>query len=279
MKKLQKTLLSLLTIPTVILSSCGLNSSTNNSTTTETSSTNDEIVVIPAETPSAPVLATPETDITEEISEETIETSPVAEPETVAAPVPTPAPPAPVTPTPAPTPAVVETEEKKEAEKVTTDTKEEEVTATPDTSDSSTEAKTEESNESAVEADTSSDTSTEEASTEEVKAEETVTEEVASNTYKNGSYTQSGSYGSPAGSESISVTLSIADDTVSSVSVSPNATHAVSKKFQDKFAGGISGQVVGKKLSELGSIGAVNGSSLTGGGFNSAIASIKNSAK
>ncbi|MBT4936833.1 hypothetical protein HON22_02850 [Candidatus Peregrinibacteria bacterium] len=272
MKKLQKTLLSLLTIPTVILSSCGINSSTNNSEPSDRSSVNNEIIVVPAETPEAPVLASPEANTSEETSESINETAAVTEPETATIPVPTPTPPAPVTPTP-----VVEAVEKKEAEKVTTDTKEEEVTETPDTSDNSTETKTEEST-----AESSTDTSinTEEINTEKVEAvEETPAEEVTSNSYKNGSYTQSGSYASPAGSESISVTLSISDDTVSSVSVNPNATHEVSKKFQGKFASGISTQVVGKKLSELGSIGAVNGSSLTGGGFNTAIASIKSSAK
>ena len=97
--------------------------------------------------------------------------------------------------------------------------------------------------------------------------------------YLDGNYSQVGSYNSPAGPETVSVNLSVAGDVVTGVTVTPNATHDTSKKFQGLFAQAISGQVVGKKLDEIGAFSAVNGSSLTPGAFNSALAGIKAKAK
>lgn len=96
--------------------------------------------------------------------------------------------------------------------------------------------------------------------------------------YKDGTYTASGSYTSPAGSESVDVSLTIANDTVTSVTVTPKATDSESQRYQSKFASGIAGVVVGKKIDAL-SVTKVNGSSLTGGGFNKAVATIKTQAK
>ena len=96
-----------------------------------------------------------------------------------------------------------------------------------------------------------------------------------SSVYEDGTYTASGSYASPAGPESIAVTLTIKNDVVSSVSVSSPSANPTSKNFQTVFASGISGQVVGKSLDEIGGYSSVNGSSLTPNGFDSALASIK----
>lgn len=93
--------------------------------------------------------------------------------------------------------------------------------------------------------------------------------------YKDGSYSQSGSYQSPAGPELISVSLSVKGDVVTGLTVIPNAQNETSKKFQGLFAAGVNQMVVGKKLSEVGSFGQVNGSSLTPKGFVSALAAIK----
>ncbi len=110
--------------------------------------------------------------------------------------------------------------------------------------------------------------------------EATDVEEVSEVTtmYADGSYSSSGSYQSPAGSESISVTLVVKDDKVSSLSVVSNAVHATSKTYQGKFISGINSLVVGKSIEELGSFSQVNGSSLTPNGFKQALNSIKSQA-
>lgn len=101
--------------------------------------------------------------------------------------------------------------------------------------------------------------------------------ELPETTYTNGSYTANGDYQSPAGPESISITLVIQDDVVKSATVVPQATHDTSLNFQEKFAGGVVMQVVGMDLDEL-NVGNVSGSSLTGDGFNAALASIQSQA-
>lgn len=93
--------------------------------------------------------------------------------------------------------------------------------------------------------------------------------------YKDGTYNQSGSYQSPAGAESVSVSMTVKGDVVTGVTVTPAAQNEVSKQFQGLFAAGINQLVVGKKLSEIGAFGQVNGSSLTPAGFNSAVAAMK----
>lgn len=96
-----------------------------------------------------------------------------------------------------------------------------------------------------------------------------------SSVYEDGTYTASGDYASPAGPESIAVTLTVKNDIVSSVSITKNATNETSINFQGLFAAGISGQVVGKSLDEIGNYSSVNGSSLTPNAFDAALASIK----
>lgn len=96
-----------------------------------------------------------------------------------------------------------------------------------------------------------------------------------SSVYEDGSYTASGSYVSPGGPESIGVTLTIEDDIVTSVNIQKNATLDKSINFQGLFAAGISAQVVGKSLDEIGGYSSVNGSSLTPDGFDQALSLIK----
>jgi hypothetical protein len=96
--------------------------------------------------------------------------------------------------------------------------------------------------------------------------------------YKDGSYTTDGSYTSPAGQESIKVKLTLANGIVTDTEVTSLATNSRSIQFQNRFKSGINEKVVGKKLDDI-SVSEVNGSSLTGNGFNQAIASIKKTAK
>jgi uncharacterized protein with FMN-binding domain len=96
--------------------------------------------------------------------------------------------------------------------------------------------------------------------------------------YKDGSYTADGSYQSPNGTESITVTVTLADDTVTAVDVVSNAESANSKRYQAEFISGIAAEVVGKDIDSL-KVSKVAGSSLTSGGFNAAIDTIKTEAK
>lgn len=96
--------------------------------------------------------------------------------------------------------------------------------------------------------------------------------------YQDGSYTADGSYQSPNGTESITVTVTLADDTVTAVDVVSNAESANSKRYQAEFISGIAAEVVGKDIDSL-KVSKVAGSSLTSGGFNAAIDTIKTEAK
>lgn len=92
--------------------------------------------------------------------------------------------------------------------------------------------------------------------------------------YADGIYTADGSYQTPESVEKISVTVTLQDDVITAVSVSGNPQKRESEEYQSKFIGGISSEVVGKSIDEI-SVSRVAGSSLTSGGFNQAIETIK----
>ncbi len=92
--------------------------------------------------------------------------------------------------------------------------------------------------------------------------------------YKDGTYTQTGTYSSPAGTESVKVTLTIKNDVVTDATFVGGAVNPTSKMMQSQFAAGFKTQVVGKSIDSI-SLTVVNGSSLTPKGFMSALAKIK----
>jgi uncharacterized protein with FMN-binding domain len=92
--------------------------------------------------------------------------------------------------------------------------------------------------------------------------------------YADGTYTESGDYQAPSGTETVTVTVTLADDTVTAVEVTGDATDPQAMLHQKEFIDGIGAVVVGKKLDDL-QVDRVGGSSLTSGGFNAAIAAIK----
>lgn len=96
----------------------------------------------------------------------------------------------------------------------------------------------------------------------------------ASGTYTDGTYTAEGSYSTPGGQESISVEVTVADDAVTAVTVTPEASGGNAERFQTEFASGIADVVVGQDLAGL-SVDKVSGSSLTGDGFNAALDQIR----
>ncbi len=101
---------------------------------------------------------------------------------------------------------------------------------------------------------------------------------VAAHVYKDGTYTATGSYMSPAGSETILVTLTVQDDKIASATVVPQATRPASVNWQNTFVFGYQTLVLGKNIDEV-HLGKVSGASLTPKGFNDALAKIKSDAK
>lgn len=103
------------------------------------------------------------------------------------------------------------------------------------------------------------------------------TDASSSHTYNDGNYTATGKYTTPGGTESISVTITLAGDTISSVSAKGSASRGDSVQYQSKFLSGYESQVVGKDIDSV-SLSRVSGSSLTSNGFNAAIEKIKDEA-
>lgn len=97
--------------------------------------------------------------------------------------------------------------------------------------------------------------------------------------YKDGTYTATGSYRTPEGSEQVTVTLSLKDGVVTDSSTTFAAAQAhESKQYQSQFSSGYKQYVVGKNIDEV-SLSRVSGSSLTPKGFNAALEQIKTQAK
>lgn len=104
----------------------------------------------------------------------------------------------------------------------------------------------------------------------------TMTSTIAS--FKNGVYTVIGNYVSPAGPETIGVTVTLSNGIVTDAVVEPHAIAPISQKLQGEFIAGFKQYVIGKKIDEV-NVGKVSGSSLTPKGFNDAIDKIEAQAK
>jgi uncharacterized protein with FMN-binding domain len=96
-------------------------------------------------------------------------------------------------------------------------------------------------------------------------------------TYADGNYTAEGSYATPESVETIVVTVTLQDDVVTAVEVTGDPQKSESAQYQGEFIGGIADVVVGQEIDSL-SVSRVAGSSLTSGGFNQAIETIKSEA-
>jgi uncharacterized protein with FMN-binding domain len=92
--------------------------------------------------------------------------------------------------------------------------------------------------------------------------------------YTDGTYEASGEYTNPHGQETVDVTITLADDTITAVEVVGHGTDPNTEHYQGEFIKGIEAEVVGKKIDEI-SVDRVGGSSLTSGGFNAAVEEIK----
>jgi len=101
--------------------------------------------------------------------------------------------------------------------------------------------------------------------------------DAAASDYKDGTYTADGSYQTPETVEEISVTLTLADGVVTDVEVTGDPKAPETTRYQSEFIDGIAAEVVGKSIDDL-NVTRVAGSSLTSGGFNTAVESIKEQA-
>ena len=95
--------------------------------------------------------------------------------------------------------------------------------------------------------------------------------------YKNGSFSANGNYRTPGGTETISVSVTLKDDVITSVSVTGNG-RGDSAEYQSMFKSGVSSLTVGKDIDDV-KLSRVSGSSLTSTGFNSALDTIKTEAR
>lgn len=101
---------------------------------------------------------------------------------------------------------------------------------------------------------------------------------VAQATYKDGTYSATGEYRSPAGNDEIEVSLTLKGGVITDATYVGMAKMGKSKDFQAKFGEAYKTAVVGKSIDSL-SLGVTNGSSLTPKGFMDAVAKIKAEAK
>jgi hypothetical protein len=99
-----------------------------------------------------------------------------------------------------------------------------------------------------------------------------------STVYKDGTYGADGSYTSPGGTETLHVSLTISNDIIKSLSVTPVHVDPTAAEYEAKFDAAIGGIVIGRDLANA-NVGAVAGSSLTSIGYNSALATIRAAAK
>jgi uncharacterized protein with FMN-binding domain len=96
--------------------------------------------------------------------------------------------------------------------------------------------------------------------------------------YKDGTYNATGSYESPGGTQSITISVTLKDGVITDSSATEGANDPTAKQHQDEFVGGYKQQIVGKKIDNV-RLSRVSGSSLTSQGFNSAIDQIKRQAQ
>lgn len=108
-------------------------------------------------------------------------------------------------------------------------------------------------------------------------AAEPVTEGPGPGTYADGTYSAVGSYQTPGGDESIGVTVTLESGSVTDIQTEPMPSNPTTELYQGRFSSGIREQIVGRPIDDL-AVDKVSGSSLTSGGFRSAIEQIKNEA-
>lgn len=100
----------------------------------------------------------------------------------------------------------------------------------------------------------------------------------SSSSYKDGTYSATSDYYVPHGSESIKVTLTISNGTITNSSIQNSEYDGESAQYQEAFAGEYKSYVVGKPISSL-QLNYVAGASDTTQGFDDALQQIKTKAQ
>jgi uncharacterized protein with FMN-binding domain len=93
-------------------------------------------------------------------------------------------------------------------------------------------------------------------------------------TYKDGTYTDSETYRTEGGQEGLTVTLTVANNTVSSVSIQQDPSNHESEEYQSIFETSYQSKIVGKALSNL-QLSRISGASDTTNSFNDALDAIR----
>lgn len=96
--------------------------------------------------------------------------------------------------------------------------------------------------------------------------------------YKDGTYSATADYYTPEDTDTIKVTLAVKDGTVTSVTSTTTTSSRESRQYDSAFLNAYKSYVVGKKLSNL-NLDRVSGASLTTGGFNDALDTIRQQAQ
>jgi uncharacterized protein with FMN-binding domain len=104
------------------------------------------------------------------------------------------------------------------------------------------------------------------------------TGEAAASTYQDGTYTATGTYTSPGGTEEVTITLTIADDVITAATAEGGATRPPSSQYQSEFVNNFAALIIGQDIDDV-SLDKVAGSSLTSGGFDAAVETIKTDAQ
>ena len=100
-----------------------------------------------------------------------------------------------------------------------------------------------------------------------------------SSTYKDGTYSVTGSYYSPGGSEEIAVQLTLKNDVIVSADVQANnPSGGTAARYQKIFISNFKPYVIGKKINTV-QLDRVSGASLTPHGWNDAVVKIEAEAK
>jgi len=107
---------------------------------------------------------------------------------------------------------------------------------------------------------------------------DTSTANSSDTSFKDGSYTATGSYVSPGGNENITVHVTLQNGIITATSADPGANVPEASEYQGMFISGYKSLVLGKDISDV-HLSRVSGSSLTSQGFNEAISQIENEAK
>jgi uncharacterized protein with FMN-binding domain len=100
----------------------------------------------------------------------------------------------------------------------------------------------------------------------------------SASSFKDGTYSAAGSYNSPGGTESIDVSVTLANGTITATSLTKHPNDGDAEEYQTQFEQNYKTLVVGKKITDV-NLSRVAGSSLTSNGFNSAIDQIKQKAE